>query len=125
MDDFKAEHRIAKLPEPIRDRVAENDPYWCFIPDGWRDLVVELDKELRVVDPDYVLSQCKEKFGGLRYYVDFSDDCEDWQKGEDIISTYEEISAKTCDVCGNPGQIKSINGWLSARCEEHEAKERK
>jgi len=111
----------AKLPEEIRDRVAKDDPYWCFIPDGWRDLVVELDKELRTVVPDYTLDQCKEKFGGLRYYVSYSDKCADADvdKAEDIISKYETISAQTCDVCGNAGEIRSKNGWLAARCEEH------
>jgi len=122
MNDFKAEYRIAKLPEEIRDRVAKDDPYWCFIPDGWRDLVVELDKELRTVVPDYTLDQCKEKFGGLRYYVSYSENCTDTDvdKAEDIISKYENISAQTCDVCGNAGEIRSKNGWLAARCEEHD-----
>ena len=120
MKEFKAEYRIAKLPEPIRDRVAKDDPYWCSIPDGWHDLVVELDKELRTVDPNYKLDQCKEKFGGLRYYVSYSDSSVDADKVEDIITKYEHISEQTCDVCGNVGKVRSKNGWLAARCEEHE-----
>jgi len=115
----KAKVRLSYLPEAIRDRVAEGDPYWCSLPDGWYNLVTELDAELRVVDPDYVLDQCKEKFGGLRYYVNWSDQCNDLDKAEDIITKYEHISEETCDVCGEAGKNESKNGWLATRCEEH------
>ena len=115
-----AELRIKILPESIQDRIEKGDPYWCWLPTGWHDLVTKLDAELRTIDPDYALSQCKEKFGGLRYYVDFSDQCRDLKEADDIISKYEHISEETCDVCGGPGKNRSKNGWLATRCEEHE-----
>ncbi len=115
----KTEERIAILPEAIQDRITEGDPYWCWLPPGWHDLVTKLDEELRMIDPDYVLDQCKEKFGGLRYYVDFSDQCRSLKKADDIISKYEDLSVQTCDVCGEPGKNNSKNGWLATRCEEH------
>ena len=111
--------RIAYLPEAIRDRVEKGDPYWCSLPDGWHTLVTNLDEELRIVDPDYSLAQCKEKFGGLRYYVDFSENCRDDKEANDIITKYEHISEETCDVCGGAGKNRTVNGWMSTRCKEH------
>ncbi len=121
MDTYEdnTEARLARLPEAIRDRVTEGDPYWCSLPDGWHDLVTKLDAELRTIDPDYVLDQCKEKFGALRYYVDFSDQCRSLKKADDIISKYEHLSEQTCDICGELGKNSSKNGWLATRCEEH------
>ncbi len=120
----KAEYRIKLLPEAIQDRVAKGDPCWSELPQGWHDLVTRLDKELREVDPDYEIAQCKEKFGGLRYYVDFSDQCRDLKEADDVISKYENLSEKTCDVCGEPGKNRSKNGWLATRCEAHNTKEK-
>jgi len=122
MKGFKAEERIAGLPEQIRDRVEKSDPYWCWLPDGWANLVVELDAELRKVVPNYRLSQCKEKFGGLRYYIDYPDECSetDANAAEAIITKYEYRSEETCDVCGKPGNNSTRNGWMATRCEEHE-----
>ena len=37
---------------------------------GWYGILVELDKKLAKLDPDYVVLQAKEKFGGLRYYAE-------------------------------------------------------
>lgn len=115
-----AEYRISQLPKAIQDRVAPDDPYWCWLPDGWHDLVTKLDAELRTIDPDYTLDQCKEKFGGLRYYVNFSDNCTDFDEADKIICKYEEMSETICDVCGKQGKLRGKDGWLATRCEEHD-----
>jgi hypothetical protein len=44
---------------------------------GWQPLIDELDRQLRELDPDYMVLQIKEKFGGLRYYVTPSADTDD------------------------------------------------
>ena len=108
---------MSNLPDELKDRYVEG--CWSYVPDGWRDLVIELDKELRKIDPSYELVQCKEKFGGLRYYVDFSDQCIDNRKADDLIQHYEHMSQLICDVCGKQGKTRSKNGWLATRCEEH------
>ena len=45
--------------------------YWKSIDvdEGWYQLVLDCDKELTGVDPNYQIYQVKEKFGGLRYYT--------------------------------------------------------
>ena len=109
------------IPEQIQKRQIKGYHSWC--PYGWINLIVELDRELSQVDPNYQLAQCKEKFGGLRYYVDLSDSCKDLEKADNIIRKYELISEQTCDACGKPGINKVINGWFATRCEEHEEKQ--
>ncbi len=113
--------RIAKLPEPIRKHVTLNDPYWCDLPLGWFDLVCEMNEKLEAIDPDYMLDQCKEKFGGLRYYAEASDGPNiDYVQFDLVISDYEDLSFKVCEVCGSEGKVsRSERGWISTRCKEH------
>ena len=59
------------------------------------------------------MCQAKEKFGGLRFYVnDISDEC-----GK-IISKYESLSMETCEVCGEKGETRG-SGWVRTLCDEH------
>ena len=61
-------------------------------------------------------AQVKEKFGGLRFYVDNSDD---YVKG--IIQMAEAMSVRTCEECGSPG--KPIRGgWMKTLCQPCEGK---
>lgn len=119
----KAIERVNKLPKEIQEHVWTNDPCWSYVPAGWRDLVVKLHNSLVQVAPDYRLCQVKEKFGGLRFYTNVRGSPENLVSR--IIGYYEELSAKTCDVCGEPGEIKEIQrkdsnfGFVAARCKEH------
>ena len=60
-----------------------------------------------------VVSQVKEKFGGLRFYVDYADDVV-----YGMISMAESMSYRTCEVCGSPGTSNS-HGWITTLCETH------
>ena len=115
-----SDERIAKLPEPIRKHVYPEDPYWCYVPDGWRDLVCRMNEHLEVLEPDYILHQAKEKFGGLRYYTHTPDRTNNehdlfWI----IVSYYESLSFRVCDVCGEYGTKWIKGGFVRTRCEEH------
>ena len=37
--------------------------------EGWRDLVEKLVCDISAIDTDVMVSQVKEKFGGLRFYI--------------------------------------------------------
>jgi hypothetical protein len=42
-----------------------------------------------------------------------------WHSGiQNVVSTFESLAGRTCDVCGEKGEIVG-GGWLSARCEKH------
>ena len=59
--------------------------------------------------------QIKEKFGGLRVYLDVTTPYIDG-----LISMAECIADATCEVCGAPGKLTGFDvGWLEVRCPEH------
>jgi hypothetical protein len=100
--------------------------YWKSIDvdEGWYQLVIDCDKELTGVDPNYQIYQVKEKFGGLRYYTKPSniDDKHTLMRIGDIISKYEDIASKTCSATGGPGVLmKSIGGWRKTLNPEYAA----
>ena len=98
-------------------------------------LCADITKELEKIPEDkreFQVAQIKEKFGGLRFYVDWS-----VQKSLDedpiyaLIHKAEEECYKICEDCGAPGKIRKI-GWMKTRCnkcqhewEEERAKENK
>jgi hypothetical protein len=83
------------------------------IGDGWYELVKNLIDELIADGWDKQVCQVKEKFGELRFYTNGG--------GENhykIISKYENMSVKTCEVCGKPGEQRG-GGWITTLCDEH------
>lgn len=83
------------------------------IGDGWYELVKNMIDELIADGWDKQVCQVKEKFGGLRFYTNGG--------GENhykIISKYENMSVKTCEVCGKPGEQRG-GGWIVTLCDEH------
>jgi hypothetical protein len=62
--------------------------------------------------------QIKEKFGGLRFYVQAPHD----HPIHELIGKAEKESLKTCESCGEPGTLRG-DGWIYVQCDEC-AKER-
>jgi hypothetical protein len=60
-----------------------------------------------------VAVQVKEKFGGLRFYVQAATD-----KHYQYISFAESMSYRTCEECGNPGKTYT-DGWHTTLCDIH------
>lgn len=93
---------------------------------GWNGIVEELLGKIEAYlaetyktkgKPEYSfqIDQIKEKFGTLRFYVTFADDAI-----FDMINDAECKSAKTCEHCGNTGEMKTRKGafWLQTQCEK-------
>jgi hypothetical protein len=91
--------------------------------DGWFQLIYDLSKKLEaeiLKQPEearqhYCASQVKEKYAGLRFYMNCSTD--EMQK---FIEEAEEKSEKTCEVCGAPGKVREHHMWYYCSCEDHE-----
>ena len=66
-----------------------------------------------------VAVQVKEKFGGLRFYVDRASD-----KNYNYINFAESMSYRTCETCGKPGTYYPF-GWHHVACDEHASDEDK
>ncbi|MGC5027925.1 hypothetical protein ACLQ3K_24490 [Tsukamurella sp. DT100] len=82
---------------------------------GWYPLLIDLDRELAAIDPHYQLVQVKEKFGGLRYYVEFEPDRS--RPGfDDLIRAAERRSERTCEECGAAGAPAHRGSWVRTLC---------
>ena len=65
-----------------------------------------------------VVTQVKEKFGGLRFYYDGGDDVIDG-----MVRMAESWAMHTCETCGDKGQYRVSNGWHYVACDKHARKE--
>lgn len=98
------------------------DTFYFGCSDGWYDLINNLCVEIQKHCDNtpgtlqVVAAQVKEKFGGLRFYVDDSNEFAD-----KLIATAESQSYKICEVCGKPGTLKG-EFWISTLCEDHTRK---
>lgn len=87
--------------------------------DGWFTLI---DAACELIQHDidtngtqFLASQVKEKFGGLRFY---------YQQGSGyaaaVVDLAELLSPHVCELCGALGKAVSLFGWMQARCPAHE-----
>ncbi len=99
---------------------------------GWDWILEDLDRKLSYLDFNYKLNQVKEKFGTLRFYyepliakkvvLDLM---------HDAVSIAEQLSASTCELCGNSSrmassdrgikfdssvELKESHGWFKTLC---------
>ena len=80
-----------------------------YVGPGWAALIDAIYD--RLPEDAHVL-QVKEKWGGLRFYVDGT---AEWL---DFIDEMEARSLETCEVCGQPGKPRE-GGWIRTLCDEH------
>lgn len=110
--------------EALKEKISPSFGKYISVDEGWYQIVVDCDKELRAIDPNYQILQIKEKFGGLRYYMTPCNDTTEEQRDKmyEVISKYEAIAARTCEATGKPGVLmKSIGGWLRTLNPEYAA----
>ena len=123
-----------KYPKIFKMRNAsmqETAMCWGFPGDGWYNIIDSACKIIqhhtdwkRKVEPfasmtdeefdeihQPVAAQVKEKFGGLRFYVDNADD---YTSG--VIALAESMSYRTCEDCGVPGK-QTGRGWIRTLCD--------
>ena len=95
-NDYWTEEKRNGLYEKQKQRILESEPR-------------KYTEDMRYP----VVTQVKEKFGTLRFYMDGYDE---------RISAYEEfaeaMSARTCEECGCPGKLRT-EGWYRTLCNEH------
>jgi len=84
--------------------------------DGWFDLIYELSKKITELDPEGKVEavQVKEKFGGLRFYINGAP-----REIHDLIAKYEKKSYQTCEACGAKGKSRPDLGWVRTLCNKH------
>ncbi len=88
--------------------------------EGWYGLIKELIEDLIKLGWNKQVCQVKEKFGGLRFYIN---------EGSDVIHKRirkaEDDSYKTCEITGKHGELRTDIGWYTTLCEEEYEKRKK
>ena len=100
-----------QIEKELEPRFLDSGFCGFFPPDGWLDLVVELHRKL-LPNPNYRIAQVKEKFGGLRFYVDGLTDAE-----QELVDAAEQESYGICQQCGSRDDVEMRNyGWYATLC---------
>jgi len=88
------------------------------VPEGWHDLVSKTDEKMMFLDPEYKITQVKEKFGQLRFY--YASMAEELIRDimSDVSHAVEMRSAHICETCGKYGELRNL-GWMRTLCDEH------
>lgn len=81
---------------------------------GWYPLIKNLIDELINLGWDKQVTQVKEKFGGLRFYINGGSD-----EIYDKITEAEKLSHETCELCGKKGELRTKIRWFTTLCDEH------
>ena len=106
-------------PDPALKR---NLMAWGFMcGQGWYSLIEELLDKLQAIENKQHIglevTEVKEKFGGLRVYVNTGNDTI-WN----LIDEYGRKSFHICEHCGKPGSLIKNYGWLITLCDECQKK---
>ena len=111
-----SDYRQAKSRyDNIKDKVDQKQNEWSkkiVTQEMIDEAKTKLDEETLKVP---VAVQVKEKFGGLRFYVQAATD-----KHYQFISFAEVMSYRTCEECGAPGKTYT-DGWHTTLCDVHAA----
>jgi hypothetical protein len=91
--------------------------------EGWFDLIWTLSQKIEDAAKASGLNpqsdswpestQVKEKFGTLRFHLN-----NHTEVMNDLISEAQEVSAKTCEICGNPGS-RVVGRRVKTLCDIH------
>jgi len=79
---------------------------------GWFPIIKELIEDLIELGWDKQICCVKEKFGGLRFYINSGSD-EIFNR----ITKAERDSYGICEVTGEPGELRTDLGWYSTLCD--------
>ena len=95
------------------DRPRIKEAGFFAIGPGWYGIVKDLIEKSIAAGWDRQICQVKEKFGGLRFYINGASE-EVWA----LIREAEEKSYEVCEECGEPGEMRH-GGWIGTLCDKH------
>jgi hypothetical protein len=112
MDDFL--YSIGGLENGYRvDKPPITDAYFFTVDKGWYTIIKKLIEDLIELGWDKKIQQVKEKFGGLRFYINSG--------SEEIfnrIRIAEKESYETCEITGKPGSLRRDISWIRTLCDD-------
>ena len=102
------------------DRARITNSHFFSVDNGWFPLIKELIEDLIALGWDKQICQVKEKYGGLRFYINGGSD-EIFER----ITKAENDSYEICEKCGKSGELRNDIGWYLTLCEEHYLEKKK
>jgi len=93
------------------NKVTDSDFFQVSL--GWNLIIKNLIQDLIRLGWNKEVIQVKEKFGGLRFYINEGTD-EIHQR----IGQAELESMKTCEITGKLGKLRTDIGWYRTLCDE-------
>jgi hypothetical protein len=96
------------------DREPIKDSGFFGVNKGWYPIIKSLIEDLISLGWDKKTTQVKEKFGGLRFYINSGS-----PEIHARILQAETESYETCEVCGKPAELRKDIGWYLTLCDEH------
>lgn len=95
---------------------------------GWYKLFYNFCKEAEKLPVRILITDVKEKYGTMRIYTQYqpnvfltqNENREMFEEIDRLEEKYEELSSRTCDICGKEGKLYSKTFWMKTRCEKHE-----
>lgn len=84
-----------------------------FASPGWEDLIMKLIKDIVKKGWNKEICQVKEKYGGLRFYINGASD-----EVHDLINKAEDDSYEVCEWCGSKDNVTQTSGWVTTLCEK-------
>ena len=99
-----------------------------FLPKGWNKAFgIKICKDIKAVlkkskdknfwKKAYRITEIKEKYGELRWY-DFGVPHDVFDEYEKVIMKYEDLSKKTCCMCGKDAKMRDLGGWYEPLCDK-------
>ena len=124
MDELEVYDQFAKRMEEKFPKMLSGKYGGFAVSSGWWIIIESLmsniqhyldwkNRESEVV-PQVVVTQIKEKFGGLRFYYDGGDN-----EISGMVRIAESWADHSCETCGNLGERRS-GGWIRTLCDKHE-----
>lgn len=100
---------------PYRARIYDRG--FCEVSDGWLPLIQEMIQGMIEQKWDKQVNQIKEKFGGLRFYINNGSN-----EVYNVIHWGEEKSYTICETCGSKEDVaQTKGGWITTLCGVHRA----
>jgi hypothetical protein len=94
----------------LLERIPDGWGRWIACGSDWFPILARLEERLNELDPDYQVNQIKEKFGTLYWEGDIPN-------GDALVAEAEAESARTCELCGSQGNLRTKAGWLKTLCD--------
>jgi len=85
------------------------------VPTGWVPIVRKLCEDVEEIDVGIDVHQIKEKFGSIRFYYTTLSSREDINE---LIKDAQSQAKRTCQRCGEPGEDRSVNNWITVLCND-------